>query len=45
MSKVKSIVPDKRKHNKPRYDDWICSICCNHNYSFRVECIALVYFR
>ena len=34
-------MPDKKhslstKYNK--YDDWICLLCQNHNYSFRTVC-------
>lgn len=25
----------KKKQNKHKYDDWVCSFCFNYNYSFR----------
>lgn len=27
-----------RKQQKMRPGDWVCSVCGNHNYSFRQEC-------
>ena len=29
---------NNKKGTRPRYNDWICTLCFNYNYSFRLEC-------
>ena len=38
-------MPEKRSssgRNYSKYDDWICLLCQNHNYSFRTVCTHLL---
>ena len=30
----------KRKFKKTKHDDWVCALCQNYNYSFRVQCTS-----
>lgn len=39
-------MPDKKNQNNKnynKYDDWICLMCQNHNYSFRTICNSITY--
>ena len=33
----------QNKAKKVKHNDWICSLCNNYNYSFRVSCSSSIY--
>lgn len=35
---MRKVMKNNKKGARPRYNDWICTLCFNYNYSFRLEC-------